>query len=127
MPARRAWKSRKLEHELTSSHSPQPGAQTSTSYFMAAWKARSPVHIWTTRCARPEPAADRLRVVEQRQQLRIRRLGPHELHHLDLVELVTALDAADVAPGGHLLAPEARRVGDVADRERLRGSRISSR
>ena len=49
MLARRAWKSRKFEHELTSSHSPQPGAHTSRSYFIAAVKLRSPVHIWTTR------------------------------------------------------------------------------
>src|SRR5207253_7998283 len=62
----------------------------------------------------PEPAADVLRVVEQRQQLRVRRLGTDELHHLDLVELVPALDAAHVAPRGHLLAPEAARVRDVA-------------
>jgi hypothetical protein len=53
MLARRAWKSRKLEHELTSSHSPQPGAHTSTSYLRAAWNERSPVHISTIRCCRP--------------------------------------------------------------------------
>jgi len=53
MLARRAWKSRKFEHELTSSHSPEPGAHTSMSYFMAATKERSPVHICTMRYARP--------------------------------------------------------------------------
>src|SRR4029434_163682 len=49
MRAPRAWKSRKLAHELTSSHSWQPGAHTSMSYFMAATNERSPVHIWTIR------------------------------------------------------------------------------
>ena len=44
-----------------------------------------------------EPPADVLGVVEQARELRVRRLGPHELHHLDLVELVAALDAAHVA------------------------------
>ena len=41
----------------------------------------------------------------------------HELVHLDLVELVAALDAAHVAPGRHLLAPEAGGVGDVRERQ----------
>ena len=36
---------------------------------------------------------------------------------LDLVELVAALDAANVAAGGHLLAPETRRVRDIIDRQ----------
>ena len=49
MLARRAWKSLKLLHDETSSHSLQPGAHTSTSYLTAAEKLRSPVHICTTR------------------------------------------------------------------------------
>ena len=49
MRARRAWKSPKLEQELTSSHSLQPGAQSSRSYFAIAENERSPVHICTTR------------------------------------------------------------------------------
>ena len=36
--------------------------------------------------------------------------------HLDLVELVAALDAAHIPPGAHLLAPETGRVGGVAQR-----------
>ena len=40
-----------------------------------------------------------------------------ELDQLDLVELVAALDAAGVAAGRHLLAPEAGGEGDVADRQ----------
>jgi hypothetical protein len=45
--------------------------------------------------------------------------------HLHLVELVTALDAAHVAPGAHLFAPEAGRVGGIAQRQ-LRLVEISS-
>src|SRR5437773_888548 len=67
-----------------------------------------------------EPAAHVLGVVEQTRQLCVRGLRPHELHQLDLVELVPALDAAHVAPRRHLLAPEAGRVGHVADRQPLR-------
>ena len=44
-------------------------------------------------------------------------LGRLEQDHLDLVELVDAQDAARVLAGGAGLAPEARRVGDVADRQ----------
>ena len=67
----------------------------------------------------PSPRQTVLGVVDQRHQLVHRRLGPHELDHLHLVELVAALDAAHVAPGAHLLAPEAGRVGDVLDRQLL--------
>jgi hypothetical protein len=56
-----------------------------------------------------------LRVGEQPDELVHGGLGPDELHQLDLVELVAALDAPRVAPGGHLLAAEAGGVGDVLD------------
>ena len=67
MLARRAWKSRKLEHELTSSHSPQPGAHTSTSYFIAATKLEVAGAHLDDAMAQAEPPADVLGVVEQRR------------------------------------------------------------
>ena len=45
----------------------------------------------------------------------VRLFGLAEDVHLHLVELVAALDAAHIAPGAHLLAPEAGRVGGVVD------------
>jgi len=38
-----------------------------------------------------QPTADILRVVDQRRELIHRGLGPHELDHLDLIELVPRL------------------------------------
>ena len=46
-----------------------------------------------------EPLQDLRRVVDERIELGERLLGRHELHHLDLVELVAALDAAHVLAG----------------------------
>ncbi len=43
-------------------------------------------------------------------------LGRREFIHLDFVELMAALDAADIAPSAHLLATEARCVGHVIER-----------
>ena len=60
-----------------------------------------------------------LGVVEQRKEFCIRVLRAHELHHLDLVELMAAFDAAHIASGRHLLAPEARREGDVFDGQQV--------
>src|SRR5205814_2351550 len=60
----------------------------------------------------PEAPADVLGVAEEARELRVGGLGADELHHLDLIELMAAFDAAHVAPGRHLLAPEAGRVGD---------------
>src|SRR5207244_7751590 len=44
--------------------------------------------------------------------------------HLDLVELVAALDAAHVAPRAHVLSPEAGGVRDVAPRQRREVDRL---
>ena len=49
-----------------------------------------------------------------------RALRLDQLVHLDLLELVDALDPARVPPGGSPLAPEAGRVGRVVDREEAR-------
>ena len=49
MAIRRAWKSRKFEHELTSSQRSTPGAQTSRSYFLAWTKPSSRVLMSRTR------------------------------------------------------------------------------
>src|SRR5262245_56106428 len=61
-----------------------------------------------------EPPAHVLGVVEERFELGIGFVRQHELHHLDLVELMAALDAADVPTGAHLLATKTGRVGNVA-------------
>ena len=49
MAIRRAWKSRKFEHELTSSQRSTPGDQTSRSYLRAWVKPISRVLINSTR------------------------------------------------------------------------------
>src|SRR5258706_1186207 len=51
-------------------------------------------------------------------------LGQREADHLDLIELMPALDAAHVATGAHLLAAEASRVRDVPQRQLLERDRF---
>src|ERR687885_1785166 len=62
--------------------------------------------------------ADCLGVGQQAPELVRRVFRAHELDHLDLVELVPALDAAYIASGRHLLPAPARCVGDMLDRQR---------
>ena len=70
MLARRAWKSRKFEHELTPRATRlQPGAQTSTSYFMRGAEAEvAGAHLHDA-VGEARAGADVLGVVEQRLQL----------------------------------------------------------
>ncbi len=44
-------------------------------------------------------------------------VGVDELDHLDLIELVDALDTAHIPTSGDLLTPETRRIGHVVDRK----------
>src|SRR2546427_8584139 len=53
------------------------------------------------------------RQIGQVVELSLPVLGLCENDHLDLIELMAALDASDVAPGAHLFPPKARGVRDV--------------
>src|SRR5687768_13434961 len=64
-----------------------------------------------------EALEEDLRPLGQPFELRLRLAGRDEADHLDLVELVDTEDAARVPPGGTRLAPEAWRVGGIADRQ----------
>src|SRR5262249_54006000 len=65
-----------------------------------------------------EQLQDLLRVAREQLVLRVRRLGRREAHELHLVELVLADEAAHVLSVAASLAPEARRVRRVRDRQR---------
>src|ERR1019366_4098558 len=64
-----------------------------------------------------QPATYLRGIVHHLVKFIVQRFRANQLDHLDLVELMAALDAADVAPRRHLLAPEARRVCGQVNRQ----------
>src|SRR6202050_2446183 len=66
-----------------------------------------------------QAAANLACILDQLFELGIRGRRMHQLDHLDFVKLMTALDAAHVAPGGHFLAPKTRRIRGQVNRQSI--------
>ena len=79
----------------------------------------SPAHSATTRYGNSKALSTVFGMTGQLLERRVGILGPHDLHHLDLVELVLANHAARVLARGARLRAKTRRVRHEFERQAL--------